>query len=105
MIKANIPTKIESLKNFLKNFLREHCSIYNKLENQELTEDFMSSLNDIKEYNSKQVWDLYYLPKAISTILKEEGYLTTMQQAVPRAKAMLLADLANGVLDEFYRFK
>lgn len=105
MIKADILTKIESLKNFLKNFLREHCCIYNKLENQELTEDFISSLKAIKEYNSKNVWDLYYLPKAISAILKEEGYLTTMQQAVPRAKAMLLADLANGVLDEFYRFK
>ncbi len=105
MIKADILTKIKSLKNFLKNFLREHCCIYNKLENQELTEDFMSSLKDIKEYNSKQIWDLYYLPKAISTILKEEGYLTTIEQAAPRAKAMLLSDLANGVLDEFYRFK
>jgi len=105
VIKADIKTKIESLKISIKNFLRERCNIYNKLENQKLTEDFRLSLNEIKEYNSKQVWDLYYLPKAISAILKEEGYLTTMQQAVPRAKAMLLADLANGVLDEFYRFK
>ncbi len=105
MIKVDIPTKIKSLKNFLKNFLREHCSTYNRLENQKLTEDFRFSLQIIKESNSKNVWDLYYLPKAISAILKEEGYLTTIEQAVPRAEAMLLADLANGVLDEFYRFK
>lgn len=36
--------------------------------------------------------------------LKEQNYLTTASGAEHRAKAMLLADMANGVLDEFYRF-
>lgn len=70
MIKADILTKIKSLKNFLKNFLREHCCIYNKLENQELTEDFMSSLKDIKEYNSKQIWDLIFRKNHILNLEK-----------------------------------
>lgn len=94
----------EKVSRFITEKLRK-VHFFNKQENIELTCEFEDMLVAIKEYNSKIVWDSYYLPKAINAILKEEGYLTSEKGAAPRAKAMLLADLANGTLDEFYRFK
>ncbi|MCD7740163.1 MAG: hypothetical protein LUH11_02315, partial [Candidatus Gastranaerophilales bacterium] len=51
------------------------------------------------------VFTAYYMPQAISAILKEEGYICTGKSAESRATAMMLNDLAQGVLDEFYKFK
>ena len=79
--------------------------LFNEIENEQLTDDFNNRILEIKEENSKIVWDAYYVPKAINAILKEDGYLTTEKGAWQRAKAMLLYDLSCGVLDEFYRFK
>ncbi len=86
------------------NFLRKF-PLLNSFENEQLTEEFESKVYAIKETNSQIVFETYYLPKAIMAILKEDNYLTTPKQAEPRATAMMLADYANGVLDEFYRFK
>ncbi len=86
------------------NFLRKF-SLLNSFENKQLTEEYESRILAIKEKNSQIVFKTYYLPKAISAILREENYLTTPRQAEPRATAMMLSDLANGVIDEFYRFK
>lgn len=79
-------------------------SFYNEYENQILAEEFYDELKLIKEENSKIVFNNYYLPKAISAILKEDGYLISEQQAYPRAIAMMLSDMANGILSEFYKF-
>lgn len=89
----------------IKKFARNKSKSFNEMENKVLTAEFLRSLLFFKERNSKAIWNAYYIPKAISAILKEEGYLTTYNGAVPRAKAMLLSDLANGVIDELYRFK
>lgn len=97
-------SKLEKAMQFFLRFARK-IEIFNNTENEALTEEFNEVLLAIKEQNSKAVWDAYYMPKAINAILKEEGYLTTEKGATQRAKAMLLADLANGVLDELYRFK
>lgn len=101
MFKVSISEKISR---FLKQKLRK-LTCFNTQENIELSYEFQDVVIAIKEHNSKIVWDSYYMPKAINAILKEEGYLTSEKGATPRAKAMLLADLANGTLDEFYRFK
>ena len=69
-------SKLEKAMQFFLRFARK-IEIFNNTENEALTEEFN----------------------------EEEGYLTTEKGATPRAKAMLLADLANGVLDELYRFK
>lgn len=86
----------------LKQVLRKNKTI-NQIENELLTDDFNAKVFEIKEYNSKVMFDTYYIPKAIELILKEENYLTTEQGAIPRAKALLEEDMKNGVIDEFYR--
>ena len=80
------------------------CPNFNEFENNCLLDDFIARVVEIKEHNSQLVFNRYYLPKAIVAILREEGYLITEQQAYPRATAMMLNDLANGTLTEFYRF-
>lgn len=97
-------TKKEIAIEFLKRMARK-VPCLNNTENELLSDEFHSVVIAIKERNSQIVWDAYYLPKAINAILKEENYLTTAHGAECRAKAMLLADMANGVLDEFYRIK
>lgn len=86
------------------NFLRKF-PLLNSFENEQLTEEFESKVYSIKEKNSQIVLETYYIPKAISAILKKDNYLTTPSQAEPRATEMMLDDYENGVLDEFYRFK
>ena len=104
MAKMFIKPKTEIIAESLRRVFRKN-SHFNKMENETLTVDYVDALRKVRETNSKIVWDMYYIPKAISAILKEENYLVTAEQAAPRAKAMLLADLANGVIDDFYRFK
>lgn len=96
-------SKIEIVLQFIKGLARKLPCI-NETENEILSEEFSDVVIAIKEQNSQHVYNAYYLPKAINAILKEENYLTTESGAKHRAKAMLLADMANGVLDEFYRF-
>lgn len=96
---------VEKFVEFYRGLMRKHFAEYNLFENDNMTEDFKKALIKIKEKNSQIVFESYYIPRAMSAILKEDGYLTTFQGAVPRAQAMMFSDLANGILDEFYRFK
>lgn len=88
----------------LKKKVRE-IPFINKKENVALTLEFYDRQIQLKKVNSQTVMQVYYIPKAIKAILKEDGYLTTEEGARPRATAMMLSDLASGVLTEFYRFK
>lgn len=97
-------SKKEIVKRRIREFLR-FFPIFSEYENELLTDDFQQTVHQIKERNSQIVFEAYYLPKAISAILKEDGYLTTPQGATPRATAMMLSDMAEGILNEFYRFK
>lgn len=103
MAKKFKKTKYEVFLQFIKGLARK-LPCFNETENEILSEEFSEAVIAIKEQNSQHVYNAYYLPKAISAILKEQNYLTTESGAEHRAKAMLLADMANGVLDEFYRF-
>lgn len=91
---------MEFIKNFLRNF-----KFFNKIENNFIADELEEKIFEIKKKNSEIVFNAYYIPKAISAILKEDGYLTTERGAIQRATAMMNADIANGVLTEFYRFK
>ena len=97
-------SKTELIKRRIREFLR-FIPLFNNTENELLSDDFSQTIKAIKERNSQIVFEAYYLPKAISAILKEDGYLTTPQGATPRATAMMLSDMAEGILNEFYRFK
>lgn len=88
----------------LKRKVRE-IPFINKKENTALTLEFYNRQIQLKKVNSQTVMQVYYIPKAIKAILKEDGYLTTEEGARARATAMMLSDLASGVLTEFYRFK
>ena len=90
---------VESLKRLMR-----FSSDFNEFENAVMTDDFRYAVQLIKEANSKMVFYSYYLPKAITAILREEGYLITEQQAYPRATVMMLNDMAQGNLNEFYKF-
>lgn len=80
---------------------------FNKVENKSLTAEFIKTVARIKERNSKIVWTHFYLPKAIKNILDNGGYLLSPdnKQVQTLATSMMLADLANGELTEFYRFR
>lgn len=88
----------------VKKILRRSKTL-NQIENEQLTEEFNSRVIEIKRYNSQVMYKTYYIPKAINAILKEENYLTSERGAMPRATAMMMSDMANGVIDEFYRLK
>lgn len=88
----------------LKNLCRK-SRLLNRLENGHLTEEFDDVVQDIKERNSQMVFDFYYMPKAVAAVLKEENYLAVDDYVTDRARAMLLYDKSQGVLDEFYRFR
>lgn len=102
--KRAIITIREKLQRGYLNFARKFIPYFNEFEDCCLADEFNSKVLEIKENNSQIVFNAYYLPKAISAILKEDGYLITEQQAYPRAKAMMLSDMANGILNEFYKF-
>jgi len=88
----------------IKNIMQK-IPFLNSYENEILSEEFNQVVDSIKEKNSETVFRAYYLPKAITSILREKGYLITEQQAAPQATAMMLFDLATGKLNEFYRFE
>ena len=104
-MKLSKKTKAEIALESVKGFLRVHFDSFNKYENEELSMDFYRTVKAIKEKNSKIVFETYYMPKAIAATLREDNYLATEQQLKSRATAMMLNDLAQGVLTDFYKFK
>lgn len=97
--------KKEIVTEFVKRIARRYLPYFSQYENEKLSQNFDNTVRAIKERNSKIVFDAYYMPKAIAAILREDNYLITEHQARSRATAMMLDDLAKGVLTEFYRFK
>ena len=100
-----VKPKKEVIAEFMKKVARKYFPDFNQVENKRLSIEFKNTVKAIKENNSKIILDAYYMPKAISAILREQNYLITEEQARSRATAMMLNDLAKGVLTEFYRFR
>lgn len=95
---------MEKLKIIIKCLFRRN-SLCNEFENEILTEEFAKIVREKREKNSQELFNEYYLPMARKEILKTQNYLTTDNQAFHLAVSMLTKDIADGVLDEFYRFK
>ena len=98
----------EMIHNFF-NELNKELNKFTWFVNQSkpLEKEFTQTAQAIKERNSQIVWTHYYLPKAIKNILDNGGYLLSPEnkQVQTLATSMMLADLANGELTEFYRFR
>lgn len=75
-------------------------------QNQSLESEFTRTVRKLKEKNSKLVWDSYYIPKAVSEILAKENKLTVNddKRIVLLAQSLMFRDLAEGKLNEFYKF-
>ena len=80
-------------------------NIIGSKENQKFTIAYLKKYKEIREYNAKVLFDTFYTKKARQIILKESGYLATENLVAQRAAALMTLDVANGVLDEFYRFR
>ena len=91
---------LKQIKNYLRKF-----KFFNGIENKVLSKKLRNEIQYIKEENSQKVFELYYMPKAVAAVLHEQNYLALDDYVVDRARAMLLYDKAQGVLDEFYRFR
>lgn len=98
MIPFNILQKI------IKQFLRKNSN-YNKLENQKLTIEYLQKYKKLKDFNAQALLKTHYIPKAREIILRESGFLLTENLVLQRAGALMNIDIANGVLDEFCRFR
>jgi len=90
--------------NQIKQLLRR-TGLVSKYENELLTINFQETVRRIKEKNSRIVFNAYYMPRAASAILKEQGYLATDNTVFQRASTMMFMDLSNGTLTEFYKFR
>lgn len=76
----------------------------NKEENQLLTAEFNAKVNQLREENSQYLYINHYIPLAVHQLVKTNKKLTnTSLKAV--ATQLLINDIAENNLDEFYRFK
>lgn len=96
------------MNRFFKDLLKkmELDPMFGGSQNQSLESEFTRTVRKLKEKNSKLVWDSYYIPKAVSEILKKENKLTINddKRIVLLAQSMMFRDLADGTLNEFYKF-
>lgn len=99
----NINNIIENVVINIKGIFRKN-KLLNTLENDSLTNEFYKTVKSIKEKNSQALFNKYYLPRAVKEILSRDKYLTTNKQAFHLAVAMLNKDIADGKLNEFYKF-
>lgn len=78
----------------------------NKIENFELTKEFLKRKIELKNYNYTHVLNGYYMPLAVREFLATQRYLKPKDdnEILNIALANLHADRANGVLNEFYQF-
>lgn len=87
----------------IKTLLRK-IKYFNHIENKSLTLDFRQKVHSIKEKNSQIIWEHYYIPKAMLQVFKEDNYMGINKKVENIASANMFKDMANGKLDEFYRF-
>lgn len=91
------------VKNFIIRNLRRF-KFFNRYENEEMSKEFKAVIKGIKERNSQILFENYYKPKAVTAILREDNYLASEDLINDRAFAMFMQDIAQGALNEFYRF-
>lgn len=72
-----------------------------------LEKQFINEIKLRKNVNSQHVWSAYYIPIAAAEIIKKQGSLTKQDEFKLEclANSLMFKDLADGKLNEFYRFK
>jgi hypothetical protein len=76
-------------------------------ESQSLESEFTRTVRKIKEKNSKDIWDAYYIPKAVTEILEKHKSISHLDnnKITLLAQSLMFRDLADGKLNEFYKFE
>ena len=72
-----------------------------------LEKQFLNEIQLRKNVNSQHVWSAYYIPIAAAEIIKEQGELKPADKFKLECLAisMMFKDMADGKLNEFYKFE
>ena len=76
----------------------------NKEENQMLTAEFNAKVNQLREENSQYLYINHYIPLAVNQLVRTNRKITNTSLKAT-ATQLLINDLAENNLDEFYHFK
>ena len=76
----------------------------NKEENELLTAEFNAKVNQLREENSQYLYINHYIPLAVHQLVKTNRKITNASLRAA-ATQLLINDLADNNLDEFYHFK
>lgn len=102
LFKAFCKTTINIL-NFTLGIVRYIPSV-NKEENELLTAEFNAKVNQLREENSQYLYINHYIPLAVHQLVKTNRKITNASLRAA-ATQLLINDLADNNLDEFYHFK
>ena len=93
---------------FFKNILRElyYFDSNASKTNRTLEQELKREIRLRKEINSEHIWSSYYIPIATAEILKQQGCITAKDtfKLECLANSLMFKDMADGKLNEFYRF-
>lgn len=76
----------------------------NKEENQMLTAEFNAKVNQLREENSQYLYINHYIPLAVHQLVRTNKKITNTSLKAA-ATQLLINDIADDNLDEFYHFK
>lgn len=95
---------------FFKRLLRELNNVNTTLSAEykhiSLERQFLNEVKLRKHINFQHVWSSYYVPLAAKELLNKQGYLTANDNFKLEclANSMMFKDLADGKLNELYKF-
>lgn len=77
---------------------------YNQIS---LEKQFINEVRLRKHINSQHVWSSYYIPLAVRELISKQGSLSPTDNFKLEclANSMMFRDLADGKLNELYRFE
>jgi len=96
---------------FFKKLLRELNNVNTTLKEDykqiSLERQFLNEVKLRKHINSQHVWSSYYIPLAARELISKQGSLSPTDNFKLEclANSMMFRDLADGKLNELYRFE
>ena len=96
---------------FFKRLLRELNNVNSTLKEDykqiPLERQFLNEVKLRKHINSQHVWSSYYIPLAVRELISKQGSLSPTDNFKLEclANSMMFRDLADGKLNELYRFE
>lgn len=93
-------------KELIKTLRTTNSFVENAYKQLPLEKEFRLRVRAIKEVNSEHIWSSYYIPIATTEILKQQGCITAKDtfKLECLANSLMFKDMADGKLNEFYRF-